>query len=220
MKKILFILFFSNFALNTSYAHHGPFFIDNDKDIHELHLGLGETINQTGELRRFGIRACNTRELDFVNPTRLAQKGTIPFKVKTEEIVAFGLTGSINSNNRSLGGKAVGAITNPLSIPLSVFSKGGRNTFQYSIYTLNNKNGRISHRAITLLSQADVNYLNNYLKKSTGYNPNEQLTNEELKNKYQFITKNKNFSKQKECSYMEKYGQIRSKKKNNKKRNI
>ena len=58
----------------------------------------------------------------------------------------------------------------------------------------------------------DVNYLNDYLKTSTGYNPSEQLTNKELEKKY-LLLKQKKDSISINCGYIEKYGQIRAKKK-------
>ena len=95
MKRFLLTIILTFGSSLPSFAHHGPFSMENESNIHELHLGIGETINPTGEPKRFGIRACSTKELDFVNPWRSSQKGTIPFKVRTEEIVAFGLAGSL-----------------------------------------------------------------------------------------------------------------------------
>ncbi len=214
MKRFLLILFLTSGSSLSSFAHHGPFSLDNESNIHELHLGLGVTLNPTGEPKRFGIRACSTEELDFVIPWRSAQKGTIPFKIRNEEIVAFGLAGTINSGFNS--GNASSAISrviaNPISLPLALLSRGGGNTFQYSLLTINKKNGRIAQRGITLYSQEDVNYLNDYLKTSTGYNPGEQLTNQELEKKY-LLLKQKRNSGSINCGYMESYGQIRTKKK-------
>ena len=185
MNRFLLTIILTCGSSLPSFADHGPFSMENGSNIHELHLGVTETINPTGEPKRFGIRACSTKELDFVNPWRSSQKGTIPFKVRTEEIVAFGLAGSLNSGlNKGNVAGAIGVITNPLSLPLSLISKEGGNNFQYSLLTINKENGRISQRFITLYSQKDVNYLNDYLKTSTGYNPGEQLTNKELEEKY------------------------------------
>jgi hypothetical protein len=213
VKRFLLTIILTFGSSLPSFAHHGPFSIENGSRIHELHLGVIETINPTGEPKRFGIRACSTKELDFVNPWRTSQKGTIPFKVRTEEIVAFGLAGSLNSglNKGNIAG-AIGVITNPLSLPIALISKEGGNNFQYSLLTINKENGRIAQRFITLYSQKDVNYLNDYLKTSTGYNPGEQLTNQELEKKYHLL-KQKKDSISINCGYMEKYGQIRAKKK-------
>ena len=213
MKRFLLAIIITFGSSLPSFADHGPFSMENGSSIHELHLGVIETINPTGEPKRFGIRACSTKELDFVNPWRSSQKGTIPFKVRTEEIVAFGLAGSLNSglNKRNFAG-AIGVISNPLSLPLSLVSKEGGNNFQYSLLTINKENGRITQRYITLYSQKDVNYLNDYLKTSTGYNPGEQLTNKELEKKY-LLLKQKKDSISINCGYIEKYGQIRAKKK-------
>ena len=214
MKSFLYIIILTLGSSFPSFAHHGPFSIENESNVHELHLGIGETINPTGVPKRFGIRACSTKELDFVNPWHSAQKGTIPFKVKTEEIVAFGLAGTLNSGFKT-GNAAAGAIrviTNPIALPLALLSGGGGNNFQYSLLTINKENGRIAQRGITLYSQKDVNYLNDYLKTSTGYNPGEQLTNQELEKKY-LLLKQKKDSISINCGYMEKYGQIRTKKK-------
>ena len=213
MKRFLLTIILTLGSSLPSFADHGPFSMENRSSIHELHLGIGETINATGEPKRFGIRACSTKELDFVNPWRSSQKGTIPFKVRTEEIVAFGLAGSLNSGlNKGNFAGAIGVISNPLSLPLSLISKEGGNNFQYSLLNINKENGRISQRFITLYSQKDVNYLNDYLKTSTGYNPGEQLTNKELEKKY-LLLKQKKDSISINCGYMEKYGQIRAKKK-------
>ena len=213
MKRFLLTIILTCGSSLPSFADHGPFSMENGSKIHELHLGIVETINPTGEPKRFGIRACSTKELDFVNPWRSSQKGTIPFKVRTEEIVAFGLAGSLNSGfNKGNVSGAIGVITNPLSLPLSLISKEGGNNFQYSLLTINKENGRIAQRGITLYSQKDVNYLNDYLKTSTGYNPSEQLTNQELEKKY-LLLKQKKDSISINCGYMEKYGQIRAKKK-------
>ena len=214
MKRFLLTIIITFGSSLPSFAHHGPFSMANGSNIHELHLGIGETINPTGEPKRFGIRACSTKELDFVKPWRSSQKGTIPFKVRTEEIVAFGLAGSLNSgfNKGNVAGAAIGVITNPLSLPLSLISKEGGNNFQYSLLTMNKENGRIAQRFITLYSQKDVNYLNDYLKTSTGYNPGEQLTNQELEKKY-LLLKQKKDSISINCGYIEKYGQIKDKKK-------
>ena len=213
MKKFLISIILTFGSSLPSFADHGPFSMENGSKTHELHIGIGETINPTGEPKRFGIRACSTKELDFVNPWRSSQKGTIPFKVRTEEIVAFGLAGSLNSGlNKGNVAGAIGVITNPLSLPLSLISKEGGNNFQYSLLTINKENGRIAQRFITLYSQKDVNYLNDYLKTSTGYNPGEQLTNKELEKKY-LLLKQKKDSISINCGYMEKYGQIRAKKK-------
>ena len=57
--------------------------------------------------------------------------------------------------------------------------------------TINKENGRIAQRGITLYSQEDVDYLNNYLKTATGYNPGEQLTNKELEKKYLLLKQKK-----------------------------
>ena len=214
MKRFLLTIVLAFGSSLPSFAHHGPFSMENGSKIHELHLGIVETINPTGEPKRFGIRACSTKELDFVNPWRSSQKGTIPFKVRTEEIVAFGLAGTLNSgfNTGNVAG-AIGVIANTLSSPLSIISRGGGNNFQYSLLTINKKNGRIAQRGITLYSQKDVNYLNDYLITSTGYNPGEQLTNQELEKKY-LLLKQKKDSITINCGYMEKHGQIRAKKKN------
>ena len=213
MKNLFLILFLTSGSFPL-IASHGPFSIENESDIHQLHIGIAETTNPNGELKRFGIRACSNKELDFVIPWRASQKGTIPFKVRTEEIVAFGLAGTINSgfNTGNVASRAIGAITNPISLPLAIFSKGGNKNFQYSILSINSENGRIFQRGITLYSQKDVNYLNDYLRLSTGYNPSEQLTNEELASKYLLITQKKDSRSLIYCDYMEKYGQIRAKK--------
>ena len=50
------------------------------------------------------------------------------------------------------------------------------------------------------------------MKLSTGYNPSEQLTNEELAKKYLLITQKEDSPTKVTCDYMEKYGQIRTKK--------
>ena len=152
MKKFLLTIILTFGSSLPSFAHHGPFSIENESNVHELHLGIGETINPTGEPKRFGIRACSIKELDFVNPWRSSQKGTIPFKVRTEEIVAFGLAGTLNSGfNRGNFAGAIGLITDPLSLPLSLISKGGGNNFQYSLLTINKVNARISQRFITYI---------------------------------------------------------------------
>ena len=213
MKRLLLTIILTFGSSLPSFAHHGPFSMENESNIHELHLGIGETINPTGGPKRFGIRACSTKELDFVNPWRSSQKGTIPFKVRTEEIAAFGLAGTLNSGFRKgNAARTIRVITNPLSLPLALISSGGGSNFQYSLFTINRENGRIAQRGITLYSQKDVNYLNDYLKTSTGYNPGEQLTNQELEEKY-LLLKQKKDSISINCSYMEKYGQIRAKKK-------
>jgi len=212
VKRLLLTIILTFGSSLPSFAHHGPFSMENESNIHELHLGIGETINPTGETKRFGIRACSTKELDFVNPWRSSQKGTIPFKVKTEEVVAFGLSGTLNSGFRKgNAARTIDVITNPLSLPLALISRGGGNNFQYSLFTINKENGRIAQRGITLFSQKDVNYLNDYLKTSTGYNPGEQLTYQELEKKY-LLLKQKKDSKSINCGYMEKYGQISAKK--------
>lgn len=212
MKKFLLTIILTYGSSLPSFAHHGPFSMENG-NVHELHLGIVETINPTGEPKRFGIRACSTKELDFVNPWRSSQKGTIPFKVRTEEIVAFGLAGTLNSGfSRGNVAGAIGVITDPLSLPLSLISRGGGNNFQYSLVTFNKENGRTAQRFITLYSQKDVNYLNDYLKTSTGYNPAEQLTNQEFEKKY-LLLKQKKDSISINCGYIQKYGQIRAKKK-------
>ena len=213
MKNLLFIIFLI-FSSSPSIADHGPFSLEDKLDNHQLHIGIAETTNPNGELKRFGIRACTTKELDFVNPWRSAQKGTTPFKLKTEEIVAFGLAGTINSgfNTGNAATRTIGAITNPISLPLSIFSKGNRKNFQYSILTINRENGRIAQRGINLYSQKDIKYLNDYLNLSTGYNPSEQLTSEELGRKYLVLKQKEVLPSIISCDYMEKYGQIRSKK--------
>ena len=213
MKNLLFIIFLV-FGSSPSIAKHGPFSLEDKLGIHQLHIGIAETTNPNGELKRFGIRACTTDELDFVNPWRSPQKGTIPFKVKTEEIVAFGLAGTINSgfNNGNTAARAIGAITNPISLPLSIFSKGNRKNFQYSILTINKGNGRITQRGINLYSEKDIKYLNDYLNLSTGYNSSEQLTSEELGSKYLLLKQKEVLPSSINCDYMEKYGQIRIKK--------
>ena len=151
MKRFLLTIILTCGSSLPSFADHGPFSMENGSSIHELHLGVTETINPTGEPKRFGIRACSTKELDFVNPWRSSQKGTIPFKVRTEEIVAFGLAGTINSGfNTGNASRTIGVITNPLSLPLALISSGGGNNFQYSLLTINKENGRIAQRGITL----------------------------------------------------------------------
>ena len=97
-------------------------------------------------------------------------------------------------------------------MPLSIFSKGNRKNFQYSILILNKENGRIAQRGINLYSQKDVKYLNDYLNFSTGYNPSEQLTSEELGKKYFLLKEKEVLPALIKCDYMEKYGQIRMKK--------
>ena len=111
-----------------------------------------------------------------------------------------------------INARAIGAITNPISLPLSIFSKGNRKNFQYSILTINKENGRIAQRGINLYSQKDIKYLNDYLNLSTGYNSSEQLTSEELGSKYLLLKQKEVLPSSINCDYMEKYGQIRTKK--------
>ncbi len=217
MKKTLFICLISLGFQNPLISDHGPFSIKNESDIHQLHLGITKTTNPKGEIKNFGIRACSTKELDFVKPWRSAKKETIPFKIKTEAIVAFGLSGNIGSglsNNKASG--LIGAITNPISLPLSVISKKG-DIFQYYILSLNKENGRVSQRTISLYSQKDVNYLNQYLNLATGYNHDEQLTYKELENKFKNLNEKTSMDENINCDYMGKYGKrSKGKKKPNK----
>ena len=61
----------------------------------------------------------------------------------------------------------MGVIAMPIALPFALISSGGGNNYQYSIFTINRSNGRVGERNITLFSEKDVNYLNEYLKIST-----------------------------------------------------
>ena len=220
MNRLLLPLIVALTLPSEVFSHHGPFSIENDSNIHQLHLGGGYTSSPTGEIKIYGVRACSTEELDFVRPWSLAKKPLTPFKLQTEDIVAFGKSGSINTGFRSgnaaglVGAGAVGVIAMPIALPFALISSGGGNNHQYSIFTINRSNGRVGERNITLFSEKDVNYLNEYLKISTGISPGEQLTFEELKNKFSLLKDKPYLDKQINCSYMEKYGtKIEDKKK-------
>ena len=207
MKKFFLVIFISLGFQQSVFSHHGPFSNEDKLAIHQLHLGITTTTDPNGIIKNFGIRACSTKELDFVRPWRSSKKGTIPFKINTEDIVAFGLSVNVGSGlgNHNAAG-LISAVTNPISIPLSIIRGGSKDTFQYSILTLNKKNGRVAQRNITLYSQEDVNYLNQYLNLSTGYNHCEQLTYIELENKFKVLKDKSDLENNNECSYMEKYG--------------
>ena len=80
--------------------------------------------------------------MDFVRPWSLAKKPLTPFKLQTEDIVAFGKSGSINTGFRSgnaaglVGAGAVGVIAMPIALPFALISSGGGNNHQYSIFTI------------------------------------------------------------------------------------
>ena len=82
------------------YAHHGPFEIQSEGPNHGLHLGTVLTPNQgdsTGK-NHFAVRACYLDELDFVRSNYDPRnRKTIPFKIQTDKIVAFGLAGEGNT---------------------------------------------------------------------------------------------------------------------------
>ena len=226
MRK-LFIPLLAVLALPTAVnADHGPFSYENNSKIHQLHLGITQTTNPNGVEKNYGIRACSTKELNFVRPWfRGKHKGTIPFDVKTENIVAFGLSSELYSGFRSgnagtlVGAGVIGGAMS-IALPLALLSSGGGKFYQYSIFTINGENGRIAQQTIKLHSEKDVNYLNQYLNISTGYNPGEQLTYKELEEKLAFLKEKNHIENNINCSYMQKYGTIIPEKKRKEKKRI
>ena len=169
------------------YAHHGPFELKPEGPNHGLHLGTVATPNQgdsTGK-NHFAVRACYLDELDFVRSTRDPRnRKTIPFKVKTDKIVAFGLAGEGNTgfNAGNAGAVAIsGLLTlNPFAIPVALLSSGGQRQWNYSIVSINPENGRLAQRVVTMASEKDVKYANDFLQLATGLNPNEQMRQDEI----------------------------------------
>ena len=223
MSKLLIALL-SAVALPTAVlSDHGPFNNEGNSEIHQLHLGTTTTMNPNGEAKTYGIRACSTKELNFVRPWyRGRWKGTVPFDINTENVVAFGLSSEMNSGFRTgnaaalTGAGVVGAVAMPIALPLALVTSGGGKFYQYSILTINSKNGRVAQRNVKLYSEKDVNYLNQYLNISTGYNPGEQLTYKELEEKFTFLKEKNNIENKINCSYMQKYGTIIPEKKKKK----
>ena len=215
MKRLLLPLLAALSLPTAVLSDHGPFGNEANSEIHQLHLGTTTTTNPNGEAKTYGVRACSTKELNFVRPWyRGRWKGTIPFAINTENIVAFGLSTEMNSgfetgNAAALtGAGVVGVISMPVAIPLALVTSGGQKFYQYSILTINGENGRVAQRNIKLYSEKDVNYLNQYLNVSTGYNPGEQLTYKELEEKFRFLKEKNNMGNNIKCSYMKKYGTI------------
>ena len=232
-KKRFLISLLATLALPTAvFSHHGPFSNEDNSKIHPLHLGITQTISPNGEVKNYGIRACSTKELDFVRPWHSAKKETIPFAIRTEKVVAFGLSTEMNSGFRArnavalTGAGVVGAVAMPITLPLALVTSGGGKFYQYSIMTINSENGRVAQRNIKLYSEKDVKYLNQYLNISTGYNPGEQLTYKELEEKFASLKEKNNLENNIEnninCIYMQKYGTIipEKKKKGNQKMKI
>ena len=228
MKRLLLPLL-AALALPTAVLpDHGPFNNEGNSEIHQLHLGFTTTTNPNGEAKTYGIRACSTKELNFVRPWgngglgNRNWKGTIPFNISTENVVAFGLSSEMNSGFRTgnaaalTGAGVVGAVAMPIALPLALVTSGGGKFYQYSILTINSKNGRVAQRNIKLYSEKDVNYLNQYLNISTGYNPGEQLTYKELEEKFTLLKEKNNIENKINCSYMQKYGTIIPEKKKKK----
>ena len=201
MRKFLLPLLVALSLPTAVNADHGPFSYENNSKIHQLHLGITQTTNTNGEEKNYGIRACSTKELNFVRPWfRGRHKGTIPFDIKTENVVAFGLSSELYSGFRSgnagtlVGAGVIGGAMS-IALPLALLSSGGGKFYQYSIFTINGENGRIAQQTIKLHSEKDVNYLNQYLNISTGYNPGEQLTYKELEEKLAFLKEKKSYRK-------------------------
>ena len=223
MSKLLIALLAAVALPTAVLSDHGPFNNEGNSEIHQLHLGTTTTTNPNGEAKTYGIRACSTKELNFVRPWyRGRWKGTVPFDINTENVVAFGLSSEMNSGFRTgnaaalTGAGVVGAVAMPIALPLALVTSGGGKFYQYSILTINSENGRVAQRNIKLYSEKDVNYLNQYLNISTGYNPGEQLTYKELEEKFTFLKEKNNIENKINCSYMQKYGTIIPEKKKRK----
>ena len=223
MSKLLIALLAAVALPTAVLSDHGPFNNEGNSEIHQLHLGTTTTTNPNGEAKTYGIRACSTKELNFVRPWyRGRWKGTVPFDINTENVVAFGLSSEMNSGFRTgnaaaiTGAGVVGAVAMPIALPLALVTSGGGKFYQYSILTINSENGRVAQRNIKLYSEKDVNYLNQYLNVSTGYNPGEQLTYKELEEKFTFLKEKNNIENKINCSYMQKYGTIIPEKKKKK----
>ena len=215
MKRLLLPLLAALAFPNAVFSNHGPFSNDGNSEPHQLHLGVVKTLNPNGEAKTYGVRACSTKELNFVRPwMRGRWKGTIPFDISTENVVAFGLSSELNTGFDSVnagalvGAGVVGLVAMPIALPFALISSGGQKFYQYSILTINSENGRVAQRNLDLYSKKDINYLNQYLKISTGYNAGEQLTYKELEEKFINLKEKDNSLEETNCSYMEKYGTI------------
>ena len=93
MKRLLLPLLAALAFPTAVLSDHGPFNNEDNSEIHQLHLGTTTTTNPDGEAKTYGIRACSTKELNFVRPWyRGRWKGTVPFAINTENVVAFGLS--------------------------------------------------------------------------------------------------------------------------------
>ena len=198
------------------YAHHGPFELKNEGQNHGLHLGSVSTPNQgqtTGK-NHFSVRACYLDELDFVRSGfEPRNRKTIPFKLKTDKVVAFGLAGEGNTgfNAGNAGAVAIsGLLTlNPFAIPVALLSSGGQRLWQYSIVSINPENGRLAQRIMTLYSEKDVRYANDYLHLATGLNPNEQMREDEIKALVAKVMEGEPIESTQDrvdCPYIEKFG--------------
>lgn len=198
------------------YAHHGPFEIKSEGPNHGLHLGTVITPNQgdsTGK-NHFAVRACYLDELDFVRSNYDPRnRKTIPFKVKTDKIIAFGLAGEGNTgfNAGNAGAVAIsGLLTlNPFAIPIALLSSGGQRLWHYSIVSINPENGRLAQRVVTMASEKDVKYANDYLQLATGLNLNEQMREDEIKALVAKVMEGEPIETTQDrvdCPYIEKFG--------------
>ena len=213
--KRLLIPLLAALALPTAvFSEHGPVSIEGNSELHPLHIGRGYTLNPNGEEKPFGIRACSTKELNFVRPWHSASKGTIPFDIRTENVVAFGLSTELHSGFDTgnaatvVGAGVVVGVAMPITLPFAFLTSGGGKFYQYSIFTINSENGRVAQRNIKLLYEQDVNSLNQYLNISTGFNAGEQLTYKEIEEKFKYLKEKNNSLEDINCSYMKKYGTI------------
>ncbi|MCB4407939.1 hypothetical protein [Synechococcus sp. MU1642] len=164
-------------------AHHGPFSQEN-KVVHDMHLGVTRSTNKEGSLTAYSIKSKGLGRLVF---GRMSQGGpkVEGFEIDTNEIIGYGPGGaetanSFNSVNAGAGVAVGMALAAPLMLPIALLTSGSSSTsYSYTLLEMNER-ARVVPRLITLFSEKDVQYFNDFLAASTGLLPGEQPTGADL----------------------------------------
>ena len=187
MKRLLLLLpLLSSVLISPARAHHGPFAENQEGANHALHLGwVAIPDNVTGKDKKYGVRACHLEELDFTrNMPATKFWNHEPFRIRTEQIIAFGLAEASKTPFKTGQSAAIGAVGvltfNPFTLPLIFLTGGGEKRWNYVIVTINPENERVKQHGIKMFSSKDVGYMNDYLTAATGLTPNEQKGQREI----------------------------------------
>lgn len=172
-----------------AHAHHGPFEKESESRVHEMHLGMAQTLDPNGVSDTYSIKSNGLKYLKFGTESLRSNIGAGPeplkFEVSTEKIVGYG-PGTVSTQSGFRAGNAAAMtatgmfLAAPIFLPLALLTSGQSSTsYAYTVVVMSD-NGRLQPRQITLWSQKDVGYFNSYLKEATGLEIGEMKTESEL----------------------------------------